>query len=129
MKDKTAKEKNTEGWAIAQLLFDAGTEWQRTEKLLREITFRCNLALPTSEEELKWFDEGVDVTKSGDFMHRLFKRLDIGQEEIPNRKHTLGDCKRCGRKNCYLVDYNGHDDWNCVNCDDSLNREFDEEYR
>lgn len=101
-----------EGMGVAELLFNAGMEWQRTENLLRELTLRCQLILPTSEEELKWFEEGVDVAKSGDFMQRLFTRLGIGQEQIPNSPSNnrckqaalcdvssdLGYCSACGGK-------------------------------
>lgn len=47
-------------------------------QLLRETTMRASLAMPETEQDLKWFDEGVSVDKSGDFMERLFSALDLG---------------------------------------------------
>jgi len=71
---------------IPDILLEAGKQWQQTEDLLRETVLRCNLIMPTSEEELKWFDEGCTIQKSGDFFERIYKRLNIGPE----------NCKYCG---------------------------------
>lgn len=98
--------KKPEGNGIGQLLLDAGMHIVETEKLLREVTFRCNLALPTSEEELEWFEEGCDRKKSGDFALRLFKRLGIGEgiceycggsgyDPHPNHDTTMRPCPEC----------------------------------
>ena len=77
---------NINGLTVPELLLEAGKQWQETEDLLRETVLRCNLIMPTSEEELKWFDEGCTVQKSGDFFERIYKRLNLGTE----------NCKYCG---------------------------------
>lgn len=74
------------GLSVTELLFEAGKQWQQTEDLLRETVLRCNLVMPTSEEELKWFDEGCGIQNSGDFFERIYKRLNLGTE----------NCKYCG---------------------------------
>lgn len=51
---------------------------EEIKSLLRETVMRCNLAFPEDEQDLKWFDEGLDIHKSGDFQNRLFKTLGLG---------------------------------------------------
>ncbi len=51
---------------------------ERTESLLRETVMRSNLAMPETEQDLKWFDEGVTHLRSGDFFERLVRHLDLG---------------------------------------------------
>jgi len=70
---------------VPELLLEAGKQWQQTEDLLRETVLRSQLYLPTNEQELKWFDEGVSIKNSGDFLERLYNRLEIGES-----------CKYCG---------------------------------
>jgi len=49
--------------------------------LLREVSMRNRIAFPQSEQDQKWFDEGVEVSKSGDFINRLFSALSLGIDE------------------------------------------------
>lgn len=41
-----------------------------TRDLLRETIVRCNLAFPSTSQEIKWFDDGVSV-KNSDFLKRI----------------------------------------------------------
>jgi hypothetical protein len=47
---------------------------------------------------------------------------------IPDVHPDLGMCKECNNKPA-VTDYNGCQHYVCLACDESLNREFDEEYR
>lgn len=96
------------GLTVPELLFEAGKQWQQTEDLLRETVLRCNLMLPTSEEELKWFEEGCAIHKSGDFFERIHKRLNLGPENCkycggsgydPYQNHdtTMKPCPKCSK--------------------------------
>ncbi len=41
------------------------------DELLRETATRTQIILPTDEKSLKWWDEGTDHRKCGDFSERL----------------------------------------------------------
>lgn len=41
----------------------------------------------------------------------------------------VGDCKRCSKKNVGLIAYNDHGCNVCESCNESLEREFEDEYR
>ena len=49
--------------------------------LLRETAMRTNIAMPETEEDVEWFEETVARSKSGDFMERLYKCLDLGNND------------------------------------------------
>lgn len=102
MIDNTSK---PSGLSIPELLFEAGKQWQATEDLLRETILRCNLIMPTDEQELKWFEEGTSINNS-DFFERIHKRLNLGQENCkycggsgydPHQNHdtTMRPCPKC----------------------------------
>ncbi len=68
----------------ANLMFQAANELNRAADeiyklrvLLRETAIRCQIFLPQSEEEEKWWNEACHHQKSGDFMLRLFKELQM----------------------------------------------------
>lgn len=46
--------------------------------LLRETVMRTQIGMPETEEDVEWFEETVDRSKSGDFIERLYKQLDLG---------------------------------------------------
>ena len=62
--------------------------------LLRETAMRANLALPETEQDLQWFDEGVSVKNSGDFMERLFESLDLGQPSVTSEGSEKKACAK-----------------------------------
>lgn len=55
-------------------------------KFIKEMALRCNLIMPTNEEEMIWFDDACDVTKS-DFIIRLYHRLGIEGEHTRRVKN------------------------------------------
>lgn len=64
--------------------------------LLRETAIRAHLVLPETELENKWFEEGTDNKKCGDFMERLFHAV----ESKPKIKFTNPVCSTCGHEPC-----------------------------
>ena len=46
--------------------------------LLRETVMRCQIALPETEQDLNWFDQGCSIRTSGDFFERIVTELDLG---------------------------------------------------
>lgn len=54
----------------------------QTKRLLMETAMRCQIALPENEQSAGWFDEGLAIDKSGDFMERLFEALELGNEKF-----------------------------------------------
>ena len=55
---------------------------EQTQRLLRETAMRANLAFPASDEDNKWFDDGLHHKRSGDFMFRLFDALDPQESKL-----------------------------------------------
>jgi hypothetical protein len=49
------------------------------KELLRETAMRCNIAFPETEKDNEWFEQGLDVNSSGNFMLRLFAALELGK--------------------------------------------------
>ena len=47
----------------------------RDNELLRETAIRTHLTFPENEKEEEWFEQGTDISKSGDFKDRLFKAI------------------------------------------------------
>lgn len=39
---------------------------------------RCQIALPETEQDLNWFDQGCSIRTSGDFFERIVTELDLG---------------------------------------------------
>lgn len=61
----------------------------KLKMLLRETVFRCQLAFPESEQDLKWFDEGTVIQNSGDFFERIDKELGLGELEGDEKEPRL----------------------------------------
>lgn len=79
------------------------------ESVLIELAMRANVVFPTNEQEQMWFDQGLDVDKSGDFIVRLCDTLDavrllkVGSQPSNFCKHDLypinqvyEKCRICG---------------------------------
>lgn len=62
-------------------LLKTSEEYDNILILLREAVMRGQMALPENSKDLEWFDEGLNYRKSGDFMERLFKALELGDYE------------------------------------------------
>lgn len=65
-------------------------EVERLRELIKETAMRTNIAFPTNEKQIEWFEEGLVVTKSGDFINRLFKECEFidPQALAPERKEV-----------------------------------------
>lgn len=64
--------------------------------LLRETAIRAHLVMPETELENKWFDEGTDIEKCGDFKDRLFHAVEV-KARI---KFNNPICSTCGHEPC-----------------------------
>jgi len=49
---------------------------QQYKNLLRETLMRCRLSFPQDEQDIKWFEEGTDIAKSGNYFERVYIFLD-----------------------------------------------------
>lgn len=72
---------------------------ESNQKFLREAIMRANLALPESEEDLKWFDEGINVDRDHKFIERVFHIAGLGKLQIGQRKQliTISDLLQSAR--------------------------------
>lgn len=52
------------------------------QNFLREFVMRTNMALPESEEDLKWFEEGINAIKNPEFIEQLFVAAGLGELKI-----------------------------------------------
>lgn len=68
----------------------------RDISLLRETAIRCHLVMPETELENKWFEEGTDINKCGDFKERLFNAVEV-KARI---KFIDIICPTCGHEPC-----------------------------
>lgn len=55
---------------------------ENNQRLLREFVMRSNMALPESEEDLKWFEDGISAEKNPEFIERLFAVAGLGKLKI-----------------------------------------------
>lgn len=58
-------------------ILEAAFDFTDMKKLFKETVFRAQLALPEDSDSMVWFEEGIAVDKSGDFLERLYKELNL----------------------------------------------------
>jgi len=76
-RDGVSSKKETANNTADLITYIVTLDRQKRGKLLVETAMRAHLALPTNDEQMKWFDDGTDHKLSGDFMERLYKAIDV----------------------------------------------------
>jgi len=67
--------------ASRNVVKEYNVEKENSGSLFRELAVRGNYAIPTTDQEQDWWEEGTDYKKCGDFMIRLFEYMDICKQQ------------------------------------------------
>lgn len=58
---------------------DVDGQVKELRELLREVVMRTNIAMPETEQDIKWFDEVINAEIDNNFIERIFKTLKLGK--------------------------------------------------
>jgi len=81
----TSKERLLELWEEAEQENKDEPQTNEATELLMELACRGQYIFPTTEQQDKWWNEGIGHKKSGDFMIRIFEALGVDQEDNNGR--------------------------------------------